>query len=159
MSHAGFSQRDELAGDAGFFHDVAAQDEKRDGQQHGFACGGGDQLGNGPKDHRHGTARAQDQHCQNTGDAQADRDGRAQEQQYGKDNEQYQCFHVYSSLPWIWSASSAFSMASATTSSCSISLPASRRTRFWPKRMVTNRAPMGTKEPNIHSGSWVPAVS
>ena len=158
VADAGLSQVDELARDARGVHDVAAQDEEGYGLQDRLAGRGRDQLGHGAEDDVHRPARQHDQHGSNAGNSEAHRYGGAHEQQYRENYEQHSSFH-YSAPPSLFSSSFAASRASATTSSLAISLPAMSLYRFCPKRIVMNSAPMGTKEPKMHSGSWVARVT
>ena len=62
MADAGFRKVYELTGNAGLFHDVAAEDEERDRQKYGLAGCGGDKLRHRAEYDGDGAPRAHDQH-------------------------------------------------------------------------------------------------
>ena len=115
VSHAGVCQVDQALGDAGLLHDVAGQDEERDGQQYELTGGCREDSRQTAHNGGYGVSGTLHQHRQDTGGTETHRDGRAQEQQDGKGDKQDTGYHFISS-----SLSRAASAASSICTSSSV---------------------------------------
>ena len=139
MSHTNLRQPDQLSGDACLFHDVPGEDEKRNRQEYKFTCGRGHQPWQTAHDGIQRPSCSLNDHGQHTGRPQTDCNRCSDQQQNRKYKKQYSCNHQFSppfsSVPRI-----------SSISTCT-------------NRTVANSAPMGTKEPKIHSGHCMLAVT